>query len=76
MENFNKSYLVIGFKNKAEMATLHKDFKTEREARAFISKEIKNKSYEIIILRKLEGYIGNNDNLDISISTPIEKFVA
>ena len=73
---FDKSYLVIGFKDKTQMATLNKEFKTETEAREFIGKTMENKDYEVIILREEEKYIGNNDNLDISTSTVIEKFVA
>ena len=77
MENlFVKSYLVIGFEDKDKMATLDKEFKTETEAREFIGKAMENKSFEVMILREEEKYIYNNDNLHISTSSVIEKFVA
>ena len=77
MENlFVKSYLVIGFEDKDKMATLDKEFKTEAEARNFINAEMENKSFEVMILREEEKYIHNNDNLHISTSSVIEKFVA
>ena len=77
MENlFIKSYLVIGFEDKDKMATLDKEFKTEAEARTFINEEMAKKNFEIMVLREEEKYIHNNDNLDISTSKVIEKFVA
>ena len=75
MENlFNTTYLVIGFKNKNEWATLDKEFKAGAEARQFIDRVKAN--FEVIILRKEEAFNGNSDKLDISTSTVIEKFVA
>lgn len=71
---FNTTYLVIGFKNKNEWATLNKKFQTEAEARQFIDGVKAN--FEVIVLRKEEAFNGNNDGLDISTSTVIEKFVA
>ena len=75
MDNlFVTSYLVIGFKDKTKHATLSKEYKTEKRARNFINKAMENKEYELMVLRKEEKYIGNNENLEISTSTPIETF--
>lgn len=74
MENlFNISYLVVGFKNKNEYATLYKEFKTEKRARLFINRV--KEDFELIILRKEESFYKNSDTLDISISTVREQFV-
>ena len=66
---FNTNFLVIGFKNKGEYATLNKEFTTEQEAMTYID-GIKQEYYDIV-LRKEESFIGNNEKTDISISTPI-----
>lgn len=75
MDNlFTTSYLIVGFKDKTKYATLNKEFKIEAEAREFIGKAMENKEYEVMVLRKEEKYIGNNENTEISTSTPIETF--
>lgn len=75
MDNlFVISYLVVGFEDKTKYATLNKEYKTEKRARNFINKAMGSKKYELMMLRKEEKYIGNNENLEIAISTPIETF--
>lgn len=72
MEKFKNSYLVVGFKNKNQMATFYKEYQTLDEAEE-VFEELKT-DHERVVLWKEEKYIYNNDNLDISSSSPIKTF--
>lgn len=68
------SYSVIGFSDKLRCATFNKKYKTRSEALYDIKKLVNENKFELIVLRKEEDYLKNNDSLCIEISTTIMTY--
>ena len=71
---FKINYIVVGFTDKNKMATFFKNYQTKSSAMRVINKAIKENTFEQIVLRCEEKYLKNNDDLEISSSTPIKIF--
>ena len=65
---------MVGFLNKNEYATFHREYSSQGSAMNFIRKALKEKKFECIVLRREEKYLKNNEHLDVSFSTVIKKF--
>ena len=64
-------YLVVGFPDKHKMATFNKAYKSKSGALNAIRKALSENKFEAVTLWREEEYLGNNDSLNISSSTPI-----
>lgn len=64
------SYAVVGFEDKNKMANFYREYQLKPSAIRVI-KQLKEKGFESIVLRKEIRYLKNNDNLDISSSSVI-----
>lgn len=64
-------YLVIGFPDKNKMATFNKVYESKSGALNAIRKALNENKFEAVTLRREEVYLNNDDDLDISSSTPI-----
>ncbi|HAU87860.1 MAG TPA: hypothetical protein DCW90_20960 [Lachnospiraceae bacterium] len=67
-------YKVVGFEKKDKSATFDRDYKTENGAMRVISKAIKEKKFECIVLRKEIEDLRNDEHFEISVSTPIKTW--
>ena len=64
-------YLVVGFPDKHKMATFNKAYKSRSGALNAIRKALRENKFAAVTLWREEEYLGNNDRLKISSSTPI-----
>lgn len=67
-------YCVVCFADKNRNATLVKNYNTKYGAVKFIKTALERKEFELIVLREEKFYLKNNDELDISSSTPIGTY--
>lgn len=67
-------YKVVGFSDKDKRATFNKNYKSKVGAMNVIRKAIKEKKFQYIVLRKEIEDLRNNDNFNISVSTPIKTW--
>lgn len=67
------SYSVIGFADKNKMANFHKEYKSRQSAMRVVRK-LRSNNYESVVLRREIRYLKNNENLEISVSTPIRVY--
>lgn len=70
------TYAVVGFADKNKMATYYKDgYKTKNGAINFIKKTLEENRFEMVVLRKVESFLKNNDyDMFFEIDKPIETF--
>lgn len=64
-------YLVVGFPDKHKIATFNKAYKSKSGALNAIRKALRENKFAAVTLWREEEYLGNNDSLNISSSTPI-----
>lgn len=64
------SYSVVGFKDKTKIANFHKEYQLKSSAMRVI-KKLKEAGYECVVLREEVRYLKNNEDLEISSSSPI-----
>lgn len=69
---FKKGFLVTGWVPNNTMAAFSKQYQTKSGAMRRIKKAIDNMEFKSIMLRYEESYLRNNENLEISTSTPVK----
>lgn len=69
---FKREYLVVGWTSSNAKATFYKMYQTKSGAMRRIKRAIANREFESVVLSRRESYLRNNENLLISINSPIK----